>query len=136
MRTLGRRPALVGALGAGAALLAGCGGASGSSGAAPAANASLPTGVTETVTLVATDFAYQPAQIKMSGLGELTIKLENRGAVEHDFTIEGVAGPKLLVKPKETGSATYKITKAGRFNISCTVQGHKEAGMKGTFVVG
>ena len=132
MKALGRRPLLAGSLGAGAALLAACGG----SDSGGAANANVPTGINETITLIATDFAYQPAQIKMPGLGELTIKLENKGLVDHDFVIEGVGGPKLLVKPKESGTATFKITKAGKFNIGCTVQGHKEAGMKGTLVVG
>ena len=131
MRTLGRRPLLAGTMGAGAALLAACGGASDGG-----TNANVPTGVNETITLIATDFAYQPAQIKMPVLGQLTIKLENKGLVDHDFVIEGVNGPKLLVKPKQTGEATFTITKAGKFNIGCTVQGHKEAGMKGTLVVG
>ncbi|HEU5316937.1 MAG TPA: cupredoxin domain-containing protein [Chloroflexota bacterium] len=133
VKRMTRRLGLAGALGAAALTATACG-ATGTAGGD--SSAALPTGVNETVSLVATDFAYSPAQIKVSGLGELTIKLENKGQVEHDFIIDGLSGPKLLVKPKETGTATYKITKGGKFSFGCTVQGHKEAGMKGTLTVG
>ena len=83
------------------ALLASCG-ASGGSGASGAA-----AGGGETITLRGTDFAYAPAQIKVAAPGDITIKLENKGMVEHDFMIEGVPG-KLLVKANQTGSETFK----------------------------
>jgi plastocyanin len=122
--------AAVAAAGLGAALLlTGCGGEA--SGPAPGAAA----GSGETIALRATDFKYEPAQITLAGPGDLTIRLENKGMVEHDFMIEGVTG-KLLVKPNQSGTQTFKITKPGTYVIACTVAGHRDAGMKGTLVVG
>jgi plastocyanin len=111
------------------ALLMGCGGSDGASALR------APAGTGETITLRATDFAYTPAQVKVAAPGDVTIKLENKGLLEHDFMIEGVPG-KLLVKANQTGSETFKIAKPGTYTFSCTVAGHREAGMKGTLVVG
>jgi len=111
------------------ALLTGCGGSGGAS--APRAAA----GAGETVTLRATDFAYTPAQVKVAAPGEVTVTLENKGLLEHDFMIEGVPGT-LLVRANQTGSGTFKLAKPGTYTFSCTVSGHREAGMKGTLVVG
>ncbi|MBI3972073.1 MAG: cupredoxin domain-containing protein [Chloroflexi bacterium] len=109
-----------------AGLAAGCGGA----GAAGARGASAGE-----ISLRATEFAYAPAQVRVAGPGEIKVTLDNRGVVEHDFTIEGAQG-KLLVKPGATGSAIFQVAKAGTYTFACTVPGHKEAGMKGTLTVG
>jgi plastocyanin len=104
-----------------------CGGtASGAGGAAAGAG--------ETITIRATDFKFEPGQIKMAGPGDLSIKMENKGALEHDLVIEGVPGV-LLVKAGATGSRTFKIPKSGTYNVVCSLPGHKDAGMKGTLTV-
>ena len=87
------------------------------------------------ITLRATEFAYVPGQVRISGPGEVKVTLQNQGLVEHDFTIEGAQG-KLLVKPNTTETATFKLPKAGTYTFTCTVEGHKAAGMKGTLIVG
>ncbi|MBI3972734.1 MAG: cupredoxin domain-containing protein [Chloroflexi bacterium] len=119
--------------GTGLALMVGtvaCGGtASGSaaSGGAAAGGSGL--------TVKATDFKFEPGQIKVAAPGTITITLDNRGQLEHDVVIEGVEG-KLLVKPSAKGTASFKIAKAGTYNFACSVAGHKEAGMVGKLVVG
>jgi plastocyanin len=119
----GRRVAAVaGAVALGLAL-AGCG-ASGGSGA-----------VVGEISLKATEFAYVPGQVHVSGPGQVKITLQNQGMVEHDFAIEGAQG-KLLVKPDTTGTSTFTLPKAGTYTFACTVEGHKAAGMKGTLTVG
>ena len=37
--------------------------------------------------------------------------------------------------PKKTGEIVWKFTKAGTFDFSCLIPGHREAGMFGTIVV-
>jgi uncharacterized cupredoxin-like copper-binding protein len=37
--------------------------------------------------------------------------------------------------PKQTGEIVWKFTKAGEFEYSCLIPGHREAGMTGTIVV-
>ena len=120
---IGRRVATAAGALALALALAGCGGSAASGAAAGEMN------------LKATDFAYAPAKANLSGPGQIKVTLQNQGLVEHDFTIEGVQG-QLLVKPNTTGTATFAIPKAGTYTYTCTVQGHKEAGMKGTLTVG
>ncbi|WP_332116908.1 cupredoxin family protein [Azorhizobium caulinodans] len=37
--------------------------------------------------------------------------------------------------PKKTGDIVWKFTKAGEFDFSCLIPGHREAGMSGTIIV-
>jgi len=37
--------------------------------------------------------------------------------------------------PKKTGEFIWKFTKAGTFDFSCLIPGHREAGMTGTVIV-
>lgn len=123
---------VAGAGGAALALaLAGCGAAASGTGSGSTAASSGPA---QTINLVATEFSYQPQQIKVTGPGDVKVVLENRGVVEHDFVITGAQGS-LKVQPKQTGSAVFKIPKAGAYQFSCSVEGHKEAGMFGTLTV-
>ncbi len=123
-----RRAAQAGAGALALALVtAGCGAAGGG-----AAGGGAPVGE---ITLQANEFAYSPATLRLDRAGQVTITLRNQGQLEHDFTIEGAKGT-LLVKANSTGKATFTIPKAGTYTYACTVQGHKEAGMKGTLTVG
>lgn len=80
----------------------------------------------------------------------LTINLTNAGALDHDFTIEKIAGKATvdgkdaktdkyavhaLLKPKASGKVEVTPDAAGAYEFFCTVPGHKEAGMKGTLTV-
>ncbi|HSM71930.1 MAG TPA: cupredoxin domain-containing protein [Anaerolineales bacterium] len=149
-------------------VLAGCGG--------------TPKPVTE-VTVVATDFAYEPNMIYVPLGEEVTITFRNDGQVEHDFVVTEISLAGADEHMEESGehmdegegehmdettdehmdedmgvdehadaehaayaihaltqpgdSATIKFTalEAGEYEIFCTVQGHKDAGMIGTLVV-
>ncbi|WP_394015553.1 MULTISPECIES: cupredoxin domain-containing protein [Xanthobacteraceae] len=37
--------------------------------------------------------------------------------------------------PKKTGEIVWKFTKAGEFDFSCLIPGHRESGMTGTIIV-
>jgi uncharacterized cupredoxin-like copper-binding protein len=41
----------------------------------------------------------------------------------------------LTLKPKETGKILWRFTKAGTFEFSCLIPGHREDGMVGTVIV-
>jgi nitrite reductase (NO-forming) len=88
-----------------------------------------------TLDVTATDFKFAPAELTVAGPTSVTISLQNKGAVEHDVTVEGVAG-KAYAKPGQTSSATFKLAKPGSYAFFCSLPGHKEAGMVGTLVVG
>ena len=70
---------------------------------------------------------------KASAKGVVAFKVTNRGALEHDFKIDGKVTKKL--KPGYTATLTITFKKGGKFKYLCTVPGHAAAGMRGTFVV-
>jgi nitrite reductase (NO-forming) len=92
-------------------------------------------GAAAALEVVATEFKFDPAALQLPGPGELTVTLVNKGAVEHDLTIEGVRG-KAFARAGETAAATFKVAQTGTYAVFCSVPGHKEAGMTGTLVVG
>jgi plastocyanin len=109
-----------------AAALGACGGSSGgSSGATKTATGGA-------VTVVATDTKFDVGKIEASA-GSLTVTLENHGALQHTFKIDGTS---LLLKSSGGKSATGSVTLAkGTYDFECTIPGHKALGMKGTVVV-
>jgi manganese oxidase len=89
----------------------------------------------QTLNLVATDLKYDTKELKLAGPGEVHVKLENKGVIEHDVAIEGVRG-KVYAAPGRTAEGTFKIDKAGTYTYYCTIPGHREAGMIGKLAVG
>lgn len=103
------------------------------------ASAPLPTGGTEPrpVTVVLREFEFEPRPLKVKA-GKVRFLLINRGSVEHDFMIPGVMQAmeheKDLVQPGKSKTIEVDL-KPGRYQVVCTVQGHKEAGMTITLEV-
>jgi nitrite reductase (NO-forming) len=103
----------------------------------PAATSTPPSSVSELTTdvkLVATEFKYDPAIVRVPVGKEITITLENKGAIEHDLHIPAF-NVHLAPKPGRTEKATFRADKPGTYDFECTIPGHKEAGMKGQLVV-
>jgi len=65
--------------------------------------------------------------------GKLTFVFKNIGHVLHDFKINGKKTP--LIAPGKTAKLVVSFTKKGKYPYLCTVPGHAQAGMKGTFTV-
>jgi uncharacterized cupredoxin-like copper-binding protein len=63
----------------------------------------------------------------------VTFFVINRGALSHDFRINGKKTK--MLKPGQSATLKVAFTKAGRFAYICTVPGHAAAGMKGTLKV-
>ena len=68
--------------------------------------------------------------------GAVTFNVENVDVLPHDFTLtgEGVAEQTTQLSPGDTASLALNLP-AGNYTYFCSVEGHKEAGMTGTFVV-
>lgn len=88
-----------------------------------------PLGVIE---VVASDFAFAPAEISVEAAGTYEVVLDNQGAVLHDLTI---GASKIVAEPGQKASAMVRLTE-GTTEIICSVPGHKEAGMVGHVTVG
>jgi nitrite reductase (NO-forming) len=102
---------------------------SSAAGAASSA-ATLPT----TIALTASEFKFSPTSIQVPVGQKITFSLNNTGVVEHDVTVPGT-GFSLLAKAGQTATAEFTFPKAGAFDFLCSIPGHKDAGMKGTFSV-
>lgn len=105
-------------------LVAGCGGGDQPSDEEPA---------TATFVAVDTDWKEAPDQLPA---GETTLVLDNQGELQHTLAIEGVGGDEPLVETDPGGTAeTTRQLESGTYTFYCTVPGHREAGMEGTFEV-
>lgn len=112
------------ALALAAVLVAGCGGDDQSAAEGPA-----------TATFVAVDIDWEEAPDQLPA-GETTLVVDNQGDLEHTLAIEGIDGGEPLVEtdPGGTGEASRQL-ESGTYTFFCTVAGHREAGMEGTFEV-
>ena len=128
---------LVGAV----ALLSACGG-----GEAPAIETPDPV----TITFVGTDdFAWDPGDVTVESGQEVTVVLENQGALEHNWILANKAvdvatasdtdalyGANVgYVQGGQTGELTFIAPGPGEYLFICTVAGHAAGGMVGDFVV-
>jgi manganese oxidase len=90
---------------------------------------------TQALNVISTDLQFNAKEFKVAGPGALTVKLDNQGVIEHDFSIEGLKG-KAYAGPKKAGEGTFQVAKPGTYTFFCSIPGHKEAGMVGKLVVG
>ena len=68
--------------------------------------------------------------------GKVTITMDNQSNVPHAVEVEG-NGVEEETKTLTKGTADVTVDlKAGKYEFYCPVDGHKEAGMKGTLTVG
>ena len=74
-----------------------------------------------------------PERIYYGDPANVTVKVTNVGALQHDFQIKG-RKTRLLSHGK---SATLRVTflRKGTYPYKCTVAGHAAAGMKGVFTI-
>jgi uncharacterized cupredoxin-like copper-binding protein len=126
-----RRRILLGiVLAAGALLLAACGGGGDEGGGGETGGGGEEA---TTLTLTATEFAFDPATLSAPADEEVTIEVENAGTIEHDFTIDE-ANLRIATPATETASGTFTLP-AGTYTFYCSVPGHQDAGMEGTLTV-
>jgi uncharacterized cupredoxin-like copper-binding protein len=114
-------------------------------------------GATE-LTVEATDFAYNPASITVPVGQPVTLTLKNTGKVEHDFVVDKInvtdveasdSGPAMhhqmggtaeydlhfFARAGDTETLQFTALESGTYEIYCTIEGHKEAGMIGKLIV-
>ncbi len=86
----------------------------------------------DSLTLIGTEFAYDPVDTAIIAGGELT--LDNQGSIEHNVVLEGVANIEILAAPNAQASAVIEVA-PGTYTIFCSIPGHRDAGMEGTLTV-
>lgn len=118
-------------------ILTACGGSGSSTG-----------GASTTINATMTDFKFDPDVWTVPAGKEITIKLTNTGAVEHDWVLmaKPVTPPaaadspdQVFIADVEAGeNVTVKFTAPsapGEYQVICAVPGHLEAGMAGKLIV-
>ncbi len=106
-----------------AALAVACGGGGGSS-----------SGGGNNVTVTATDFKFDPANITAKAGETVNVTLVNKGTAAHTFVIKD-AGVNLRAEPGQTAKGSFTAPKAGTYDIVCDVPGHADQGMTGKLTV-
>ena len=97
---------------------------------------------------------FIPAKVEAKEGEQVKFMLRNNGELDHEFilatTAENLKHAETMKKnpdmehddangrrlaPKKTNEIVWKFSKAGEFEYSCLIPGHREAGMIGTIVV-
>lgn len=98
--------------------------------------------------------SFAPKRINIKRGEQIRFRLRNSGEIDHEFVLatlednlkhaeEMRKNPDMehddpnarRLAPKQSGEIVWKFTKAGEFDFSCLIPGHREAGMTGTIVV-
>ena len=87
------------------------------------------------VTVVATEFAFEPTEVRVRAATTFTVVLDNEGALTHDLTVVDL-GFQLIAGPGEVAAGSLLAAEPGRYEIRCSIPGHAEAGMTATLIVG
>jgi uncharacterized cupredoxin-like copper-binding protein len=110
------------------------------------------------IAVEAMDFAYNPLSITVPAGQPVTLTLNNTGAVEHDFVVDKInvtdveasdTGPAahhqmgdapeydlhFFAVAGDTAVLKFTALEPGTYEIFCSIEGHKEAGMIGQLIV-
>jgi plastocyanin len=63
--------------------------------------------------------------------GKVTFVVTNKDSTKHDFKIAGKKTP--MLKKNQSKSITVTLKKGKKYQYICTVPGHAQLGMKGSF---
>ena len=102
------------------------------------ATAAIAADGTQPLTLrVGNSMSFTPSSFSVAAGKPVALTLRNDGFIPHDFTLTGSGAPsaKLAAGPLSTGNGTFTIERAGTYTFICSVEGHADAGMKGTITV-
>jgi plastocyanin len=80
------------------------------------------------------EFTFAPSQLTAKVSQTITIKLTNKGTVEHNLTIDELDISR-NIPPNSTESITFMPRTAGTYVFYCNIAGHREAGEVGKLVV-
>jgi uncharacterized cupredoxin-like copper-binding protein len=92
----------------------------------------------QTVAVSETEFKLDPADPKVDK-GVVTFKVSNDGKATHSLEVEGPDGEVELDKalqPGRSGTLEVNLSRAGKYEWYCPIDGHKDSGMRGEITVG
>ena len=91
----------------------------------------------QAVELVATEFAFDPADVSVDTAGETTFTVSNEGQFPHALEIDGNGIEERTDEVGPGGSTSLTVDlEPGEYELYCPVDDHRDQGMEGTLVVG
>ena len=85
--------------------------------------------------VTATDLKFSLDRIQVPTGRPVTLTLDNNGMIQHNIQVEG-QDVRVSADPHQSKSTTITFDTPGELTFFCSIPGHKDAGMKGTIVVG
>ena len=84
------------------------------------------------------EFAFDPSEIEVRADAPVDLRLRNVGRIEHNWTLVAGDGREIsyvLLEPGLRGRDRFTLA-SGTYDLLCTIEGHAEAGMRGTVTAG
>jgi plastocyanin len=87
------------------------------------------------VRIVSTEFRFSPATVRVAAGRAVTLVLDDSGGeTEHGLFVPGLAF-RLQAKAGEIARKNILVEKPGKYDYTCDLPGHRDAGMMGTLIV-
>ena len=80
------------------------------------------------------DFWLEPTSISVNKGDRVKITFENVGSITHNLDIDGY-GRTEIISAGSIDTIEFVADKTGTFDMWCAVEGHRAAGMEGSFVI-
>lgn len=99
--------------------------------------AGTPSAGAQAVNVSETEYQLDPSDPTVQA-GTVSFKVTNEGSVDHNLEIEGPEGEQELdqdLGPGKSGTLTVDLSKPGRYEFYCPVDGHRERDMEGEITV-
>lgn len=99
--------------------------------------AGTPSAGAQAVNVSETEYELDPSDPTVQA-GAVSFKVTNEGSVDHNLEIEGPEGEQELdqdLGPGKSGTLTVDLSKPGRYEFYCPVDGHRERDMEGEITV-
>lgn len=95
--------------------------------------AAAPVDGASQLTVAATSFAFQPAELVVEAGEPVDVALQSTDVL-HDLNLDEV-GFHVAADAGETVTAPLVVEQPGEYTVYCSVPGHRQAGMEATLVV-
>lgn len=90
---------------------------------------------TQTVTLEATEFAFQPKTLRVKKGQTVTLTLKNMGKMPHDWVVDELGARTKVIASGDMDTIEFTPQQAGTFEYYCSVGLHRANGMVGKITV-
>jgi plastocyanin len=87
------------------------------------------------VTVVASDFQFQPVAVAVPPSTRVRLTFVNDGREFHDLVVEGLPDVHANARPGQRVAITFTTPASGNYQVICSVPGHATAGMTATMKV-